>query len=232
MIINPVSSDLGIPRLNHPILTAPQDLEALGEIIGNLTEKKTLINDLIIEALIESSDILPGENKFIYVLPYNPQYDVTGEAFNKYTTIIMIDPLFLEDDLKYTVAHEYHHLVAMESEVGNTLLESVILEGKADTFAEMMYPTVDVSWSEPLTGDYEKESWKIFYENLDSDDYEIWEDFYVGNESKGILPWTNYIIGYQIMESFLIENPDVSLEEWTRMPAKDIYTKSNLKSVE
>lgn len=71
-------------------------------------------------------------------------------------------------------------------------------------------------------------SWKIFNENLDSDDYEIWEDFFYGNRRKGILPWTNYKIGYQIMENFLIENPDISIEEWTRMPAKDIYTKSNL----
>lgn len=234
-IVKPVSSDMGIPRLKHWMLTPPKDVEAMEELMENLTEKKTLINELVIEALKESSDLLPGENKFIYVLPSTPQNKsayVTGEAFNKYTMIIMVDPSFLDIDIKHTIAHEYHHLVAMESEVGDTLIESVILEGKAEAFSKKMYPSIDVPWIKPLTGYYKEESWKIFNENLDSVDYEVWADFFYGNRSKGILPWTSYKIGYQIMESFLLENPDVSLEEWTKMPAKDIYTKSNLKGTE
>jgi len=239
-IVKPVSSDMGIPRLKHWMLTPPKDVEAMEELMGNLTEKKTLINELVIEALKESSDLLPGEDKFIYVLPSTPQNKsalktvgyVTGEAFNKYTMIIMVDPSFLDIDIKHTIAHEYHHLVAMESEVGDTLIESVILEGKAEAFSKKMYPNIDVPWVKPLTGYYKEESWKIFNENLDSVDYEVWADFFYGNRSKGILPWTSYKIGYEIMESFLIENPDVSLEEWTKMPAEDIYAKSNFKGKE
>ncbi len=157
---------------------------------------------------------------------------MTGEAFNKYTMIILVDPSFLDIDLKYTIAHEYHHLVALESEVGHTLIERVILEGKADAFSKKMYPSTDVPWVKPLTGYYKDESWKIFNENLESLDSEIWTEFFYGNRSKGILPWTNYKIGYQIMESFLKENPDASIDEWTRMSAKDIYTKSNLMGME
>ena len=239
-IVKPISSDMGIPRLKHWMLTPPKDVEAMDELLENLTEKKTLINELVIEALKESSDLLPGEDKFIYVLPSTPQNKsslktvnyVTGEAFNKYTMIILVDPSFLDKNLKHTIAHEYHHLVAMESEIADTLIELVMLEGKADTFAKKLYPKIDVPWIKPLTGYYEEESWKIFNENLDSADYEVWADFFYGNRSKGILPWTNYKIGYEIMESFLIENPDVSLEEWTQMPAKDIYAKSNIKGSE
>ncbi len=239
-IVKPISSDMGIPRLKHWMLIPPEDVEAMEELMGNITEKKTLINELVIEALKESSDLLPGEDKFIYVLPSTPQYKsslkkvnyVTGEAFNKYTMIILVDPSFLDIDMKHTIAHEYHHLVAMESEVGDTLIEKVVLEGKAEAFSKKMYPSIDVPWVKPLTGYYKEESWKIFNENLNSADYEVWTDFFYGNRGKGILPLSNYKIGYEIMESFLIENPDVSLEEWTQMPAEDIYAKSNFKETE
>jgi len=235
-IVKPVSSDLGLHRLNHWMLSPPKNVEAMEQLMENLNEKKTVINELVIEALKESSDLLPGENKFIYVLPSTPQNKsmlkkvnyVTGEAFNKYTMIILVDPSFLDIDIKHTIAHEYHHLVAMESEVGDTLLERVVLEGKAEAFSKNLYPSIDVPWVKPLTGHYKEESWKIFNENLNSVDYGVWADFFYGNRSKGILPWTSYKIGFQIMENFLIENPDISIEEWTRMPAKEIYTKSNL----
>lgn len=238
-IVKPVSSDMGIPRLKHWMLTPPKDVEAMDELLENLTEKKTLINELIIEALKESSDLLPGEDKFIYVLPSTPQNKsalkannyVTGEALGN-KMIILVDPLFLDKNLKHIIAHEYHHLVVMENEVGDTLIEKVVLEGKADIFAKKIYPNIDVPWILPLTGYYKEESWKIFNENLDSADYEVWADFFYGNRSKGILPWTNYKIGYEIMESFLMENPDVSLEEWTQMSVKDIYAKSNLQGME
>lgn len=151
-IVKPVSSDLGIHRLKHWMLTPPNDVEAMEKFMGNLTEKKTLINKLVIDALIESSNLLPGENKFIYVLPSTPENKymlkkvnyVTGEAFNKYTMIILVDPSFLDIDIKHTIAHEYHHLVALESEVGDTLIETVILEGKAEAFSKQMYPSIEV----------------------------------------------------------------------------------------
>ena len=238
-IVKSVSSDMGIPRLKHWMLTPPKDVDAMEELMEKLTEKKLLISELIIEALKESSDLLPAEDKFIYVLPSIPQNKsalksmnyVTGEALGN-KMIILVDPSFLDKNLKHTIAHEYHHLVAMENEVGDTLIEKVVLEGKADTFAKKMYPSIDVPWIQPLTGYYKEESWKIFNDKLESVNPEIWTEFLIGNRKKGILPWTNYRIGYQIMENFLIENPNVSIEEWTRMPAKDIYTKSNLKSVE
>jgi uncharacterized protein YjaZ len=63
---------------------------------------------------------------------------VNGYAWNQNILVIMIDPSFLEEHLKYTIAHEYNHVVAMENNEAYTLLEGTILEGKADTFAKMI----------------------------------------------------------------------------------------------
>lgn len=236
-IIKPVSSDLGLHHINNNwMLTAPRDLETMDELMMELMVKKTIINELIVEALKDSSKQLPGGNKSIYVLPYTPESksmmktenSVSGEAWNKDTMLIIIDPSFLDKDLKHVIAHEYNHLVAMENNKAETLLEGIILEGKADTFAKTIYPNVDTPWIKPLTGYYKEESWKIFKENIDSVDSEIWTDFLYGNRGKGILPWTNYKIGYEIMEGFLKENPDVSINDWTKMSAEEILLKSKL----
>jgi uncharacterized protein YjaZ len=236
-VIEPISLDLGLPFLNHWMLTAPKDIEAMEESIDTLIDKQELINDLIMEALKDSADQLPGGNKSVYLLPSIPEFKselkmgkfVTGEALNKSTIYILIDPSFLEEELKYTIAHEYHHVVAMENDDAYTLLDRSILEGKADTFAKMLYPNVNVPWVEPLTGYSEEQGWKLFMENLDSFDTGLWYEFYKGNHYKGLDMWSNYKIGYQIMQSFLEENPDVSVEEWTKMSAKDILIKSKYK---
>ena len=156
---------------------------------------------------------------------------VSGFAWSKNSIVIIIDPSFTEIDVKHTVAHEYHHVVYMETKGSSyfTLLEQSVLEGKADTFAKLIYPEIEVPWIKPFEGEDHEKVWNIFKENLNSTDTEITQDFHNGNARKGIPTWSKYKIGYQIMKSFLDENPDVTLEDWTRMTAKDIYSKSAYK---
>lgn len=40
---------------------------------------------------------------------------VNGYAWNLNILVIMIEPSFLEEHLKYTIAHEYNRVVAMEN---------------------------------------------------------------------------------------------------------------------
>ncbi|MBW9235456.1 DUF2268 domain-containing protein, partial [Leptospira santarosai] len=99
---------------------------------------------------------------------------------DKNTIIILIDPEFLEEHLKYTVAHEYHHGVALGHTGVYSVLDRSVLEGKADAFAKMIYPNVEVPWIEPLTGPAKEQAWKLFMENLDSNDSELWYEFFNG----------------------------------------------------
>ncbi|MGB3259332.1 DUF2268 domain-containing protein [Paenisporosarcina sp.] len=228
----------GYSSINHWMFTPPSDIKALEISMDALVDKQERINELIEETLKESAEQLPGENKSVYVMPAIPEMKaflkvmsyVSGEVWNKNTIIILIDPEFLEEHLKYTVAHEYHHGVALEHAGVYSVLDRSVLEGKADAFAKMIYPNVEVPWIEPLTGPAKEQAWKLFMENRDSNDSELWYEFFNGNPEKGLPQWSNYKIGYQIMKSFLRENPDVSLEEWTKLPGEKILFMSEYKA--
>jgi uncharacterized protein YjaZ len=43
--------------------------------------------------------------------------------------------------------------------------------------------------------------------------------------------WSNYKIGYHIMESFLKGNNHISVEEWTNLAAVNIRRKSGLSYI-
>lgn len=86
-----------------------------------LTQLRTQENDIdrwIKEALEDSGDKLPGEDKKVYIFPsFSEEASlkeleyVGGLAIDKDGFILEINPLFTERSLKYTVAHEYHHTV-------------------------------------------------------------------------------------------------------------------------
>lgn len=114
----------------------------------------------------------------------------------------------------------------MENGYAKTLLERSVLEGKADAFAKIIYPEMEPAWLQPLSGYYKEHGWEIFMENLNSEEPKIWDFLFIGNHFKGIAKWTNYKIGYEIMQNFLKENRGVSIEEWSKMSAQDILAKS------
>lgn len=221
------------------IFSRPKDIATMKENIDSLIDKQDLINETIIEALKKSADQLPGGDKKVYVVPANPDFTaamsemkyVAGFTLNKNTILIVIDPSFEKEDLEYTVAHEYHHAIYMAIDKAKwfTMLELFVFEGKADTFAKTLYPNAQIAWIEPLAERDEVEMWNTFRQNLNSTDSSLMADFHSGNRRKDIPKWTKYKIGFQIMKSFIEENPDVSIEEWTHMPAEEIFLSSKYK---
>lgn len=221
---------------DHWAFATPKNIKTLEEFVYSLINNQDEINKIIEQALIKSSNTLPGENKTVYLFPPNPDDmyginlmgGIAGITINQDAILIQIDPSsFKEDFLEYSVAHEYHHTIYMESKVvGYNLLDSIILEGKADTFANSLYPDINIPWIEPLSAQTEKEVWEDLEDDLWSIDSLIYYDYHNGNPSKGIPTWTNYKIGYQIMNSFLENNPSVSVHDWTLLSAKEILLNS------
>ncbi|GAA0501845.1 hypothetical protein GCM10008986_31720 [Salinibacillus aidingensis] len=160
---------------------------------------------------------------------------VSGIAWNKDFILIQIAPPFFdENSLKNTVAHEYHHSVFFENNDNSsslTLLEEVMLEGRADTFARLMYPSTETPWSDFSSQHLEETTWKAFRENLNSTDASIKDDFFYGNSSRGIPDRSSYKIGNKIMDRFIQKNPDVSIAEWTEMSADEILNKSKFEEL-
>jgi uncharacterized protein YjaZ len=217
------------------------DVQKLEENTNNLLRHQDQINGFIKKSLISSAKLLSGDNKTIFIMPFNPENSLTiqemggiaGWTLSKNVVILQIDPSFTEMALKYTVAHEYHHTIAMESNGDNAypLLNPIIFEGKADSFATLVYPDTNVPWIEPLTDESEKIVLNEIRENIDSFDSSIFEDLLNGDPAKGIPPWSSYKMGYQITQSFLKKNPDVPIDEWTKLAANEILQGSDYKTL-
>ncbi|QDP41189.1 DUF2268 domain-containing protein [Radiobacillus deserti] len=220
----------------------PEDIKELEEDIKALKKRKNKINTLIIEALKESADKLPpDEGKTIYLFPANYSVPglsyslplmggVTGRVWNEDFVFFRLDPSFEKESLQYMIAHEYHHTVNFEKSKENhseTLLEAVMIEGKAELFAETVYPDVEVSWSKPfISQQSEQKVWNYLKENQNLTNVEIKSEFTNGNPRKNLPQWSLYRIGKRIMEIFVDNNPDISIQDWTKLPAREILSKS------
>lgn len=209
-----------------------------------LLNNQDKINALIQEAIKSSVELLKGGHKTIFIMPLNPDNTthlreaggVTGYALSRDAFILNIDPTFSKELLKYSVAHEYNHTVAMENLnlSDHTILNSVILEGKADVFASMVYP--DFTWHEPLSADSEQIVLEAIRTHMNinsnmSDFSTVFDDLLEGNYNKGIPELSIYKIGKTIMQSYLKNNPEVTISNWTRFKAEQIVRGSDYQEL-
>src|SRR5699024_1816382 len=138
--------------------------------------------------------------------------------------IIQIDPSFSESLLEYAVAHEYSHTVALEddSQFAETVLDNILLEGKADVFGKMMYPKAEVPWIEPLS----EEETENIVNKVEEDLYDA--DLYMDlqNGTSEYPEWSNYRLRYAIMESYLKTEKNVTPIEWTKLSGEEVIQES------
>lgn len=237
----PLNTNLGWSFSYPSLLRATSELDKLENYTHQLILYSEKINEIIVDALKKSADILSGENKKkVFLFPFHPEEEDTSRlmkgvgGFGYIDSILLfIHPFHFSDELlSYTLSHEYHHTAYFESfRPTPTLLDSIIREGQADTFAEIVHPEIKAPWTEPLTKKQEKHVWEIMSELLDQSRtmVDLRVNFLMGNYSLGIPYWSDYKIGYQIMQDFIHNNPDVSIEEWTKMKADEILELSKFE---
>ncbi len=194
--------------------------------IENLMKQQDDITKIIKKNYIASHKILPKKKSTIIVAPVNPEssFDlqsmkgVSGAAY-KDAFILYLDTNYDKDVLAYSTAHEYHHLVLMDTPDFslNTTLDSVIVEGKADAFADRIVKGVSIPWNVEMD-----EATKKHVVHL-VNNYEVSQlDFVVGNEQKEIPRWSNYMLGRDILNHYFESHPDQSIAEWTYTDQADI----------
>lgn len=199
------------------------------EMIGDLDD----INEVVKESLIHSAEQLPGHDITVILMPLNPDelfpiYHMEGisgvTSFNGEVVIMQLDPSFNEDVFKYACAHEYHHTVALKNqrELSESVLDMSLIEGKADTFAEIIYPNVEVPWTKPFQDEELETVIKTVQES--PLDFDVYTNLQYGTEDYPT--WSNYMLGYAIMESYLKNNQDISPTEWTKLSSEDIVKES------
>ena len=140
-------------NLKYPI----KNLSELQKEIDVLSE--TGVEKIVRDALLKISKVLPGPNTTVYLQVIDPIYKqhiakdlqtgVVAHTFGSGKIFITIDPTASnwKDYLLKIVAHEYHHSVWISRNFETTnfsLIEYITLEGRADSFADLIGETADM----------------------------------------------------------------------------------------
>ncbi len=219
-----------------PIVTTTSDVQTLKEHTGGLIERQGETNEIIKEALLKSSRLLRGGDKFVYVLPVNPDARMKSMAgvaawtLDDNVILLLLDPSYSKERLAYTMAHEYNHAVTMEHVGGySNLLDFVLFEGKGDSFAKKVYPGVEVPWTKGVSQEELEMPLSQLREYGTSWNLEMYNEWFNGNPSLNIPRRANYQMGYLMMQSYLKDHKGMSVEEWTSLDADDIILESEYR---
>lgn len=216
--------------------TGDTDIDQLEKNTVELLQKQEEFQTLVEEAFMKSAELLPGKDKAVFLMPINPDFTFpiekmegsSGVTFTEDFMLLLTDPSYGKDAVKNTVAHEYFHSVDMEHQNGRpTVLDSIIMEGKADSFARMVYPDIVSPWTEPLTAAQKEKVFTELNGKLDSYDFQEYQNLFAGNPSKGIPLWSNYKMGFEIMQGYLTSHPELTPKEWVLTESKDTLEDSS-----
>jgi hypothetical protein len=207
---------------------------------------------IVKSAVLESSKSLPsnkisprfilflgdGENK---TLTQAMQYAI-GVSLGSEVTLIFFWPEHQwQTSLFYITAHEYFHLarnvifeqfftgqtmVNISSQKPDSLLDIILSEGLADTFAMSISDSHVPNWLNSFNEIEEKRAWEKILPHLDSTNPELIRGVLSG--SQGNLPdWAGNFIGYLIVNSYLTTNPTVKIQDLVSIEYSEIFKNSN-----
>ena len=205
----------------------------------NLKEELELLKNIDFKQIVDSAfriitKELRGPDTKILFIPANPEY---RELYKKFgmgifaitigtgKIIVSIDPTLNNwpQLIPYVLAHEYHHSVWTSrnfEKADFTLLEYLILEGKADSFANELFPDAIIPWFNMLTEAKEKRIWNLIRPDLNRRNSEMTKNIMVG--TKDIPYASGYVIGFSIIESFKMNNPQINDIELIDITAEQV----------
>ena len=100
------------------------------------------------------------------------------------------------------------HLVYLKAQEPETLLDAMIAEGVADTFAMELNPSVRPAWLDALSPRAQDQLWPRVHRRLAvSDPSEIRRILF--GDGDRIPTWTGYAIGYRMVQRYLELHPRV-----------------------
>ena len=132
-----------------------------------------------------------------------------------------------EDVATFTAPHEYHHVVRAQIPREN-LLDVIVSEGLADAFAMIVNDghIPNEEWYTVTEFDRETEQriWAEMEPHLLSEDENIQRRYLFGAMAgeADLPPIPGYEFGRKIADAFFDKAPEISIEEWTLMPATQI----------
>lgn len=186
---------------------------------GRLDSYVKVIEDIFSDVEKKITKVLPVKNVDIVVVdnPFQtiPEIGIGGHTHSPNYIVVSLDPSFsnfkgaLEKELLDTYAHELHHAARWQTiGYGETLLEAMVSEGRADHFSNEITKRTDLHpWDKALdkkqSGVWLNKASKEYYS--ESYDHDFW---FFGSEEKNIPKWIAYTLGFQIVETYLKNHSD------------------------
>ena len=247
-VVSPSFADLGqrsaVTQLGDP------DLDPL---VKALEELRTSSARAIAEqALVRCSETLPRPdlNTRILLLPgdgesrvlVSQMHGVLGLSLEDQAMLVFVWPVGdWQAWLAYTVTHEYTHLVRnhlfprgvgggkliyLKTQEPETLMDAMIAEGVADSFAGELYPQCSPPWTDALHGEGEARTWRKVYRRLQAGDTTEIRRVLFGDNDR-IPQWTGYTLGYRIAQGYLEAHPQARPANLVGLSSKAIFEGSS-----
>jgi uncharacterized protein YjaZ len=89
----------------------------------------------------------------------------------------------------------------------------------------MLYPDFVPQWTRALTGEEKAKLWRQIQDSLDSTDPRTIDRFIFGggvDERDAVPRQAGYTIGFDIVQAWLKQNPNVPPTEWSRLSPREI----------
>jgi len=211
----------------------------LQKTIDGIKDNYEIIIENVFDSLKKSRSLIENDDVSVYILPANPDKKHLAEIMGGVLAlcggsreiVLLIDTEIKDwlEMLKYSVVHEYHHVCwtrnNYEKTTKWTLIDYLVFEGRADSFAHLVYPEIYNSPSFALSEEEKSELWNKIKGSLETTDFLLQREIMFGSENYP--HWGGYTLGYDIVQKFLLENKDISADNWTDIEGETIFLKSN-----
>ena len=215
----------------------------LSKAISDLVNHKMEIESIVSAVFSNCSKYLQNNRIVFYIFPITADSKeeilkmggVSGLTIDRKQILLTIDfdAESWKEVLKYAIAHEYHHAYCMETGINDpeewNLLTNLVLEGKADSFAHILYPNTRVPWVSSIDSTEKLKLWKRIKPLLNSDDPNLINEIMFG--SSNYPTWGGYALGYDLVQSSFKQHPYILKTNWANLNAKKILDLSGYQGL-
>lgn len=219
-----------IESFSYPI----KDTSGLLKFVSDINANKNQIETIISGAFKLCNKHLNNDSVIFYILPLNADIKkilnkmggVSGQTAgsNKILLTIDFDNASWKEMLEYAVAHEFNHAywtrINYSASYKWTLIRYLLFEGKADSFAHLLYPNVKAPWTIALSNKEKENLWNKIKPNLQSENPSLHGEIMFGY--KNYPTWGGYTLGYDIMQAAFKNNPELLKTNWTNLEAEKL----------
>ena len=233
------SEFISYAEFSNPI----QDTVGLENRISYIDSNKEKIEKILSDAFINCHKYLRDDSITIYIQPsegglmgkvIKRMGGIAGFTGGSKQILLTIQPEVStwSDMLADALAHEYHHACWTEkyynTQPSRDVLFDMVFEGRADSYAHILYPNIITAWDTILSAQQKIDFWNKIKPDIHNTDMSLYPKVMFGGRD-GYPIWGGYCLGFDIVQSALKNHPELAPKEWTKMSPEKILEMSDYK---